>query len=191
MQDVIIVYSERLTMKLIKDFNRACESFREHKKTVFDEEEEKHRRLEFDKYLRQFKNHAKLFTSECLTAPAEIDAAIQGMSRSTQMKVIKEQLDIWVHGAGWKDVRVTYSRGKVQFSVEYLTDKLKDLLRKHLNPENPRNVRAQVPKPSELSGAKKMPDLGDGLSDAVALREKALADEQERINMMHDDMGIP
>ena len=36
-----------------------------------------------------------------------------------------------------------------------------------------------------------MPDLGDGLSDAVALREKALADEQERINMMHDDMGIP
>ncbi len=122
-------------MRLIKEFNRAYESFWEHKKAVFDEEEEKYRRLEFDKYLKQYNNHVKLFTSKCLTTPSEIDATLKGASKTAQMKIIKEQFDISVHWAGWKDARVVYSSGKVAFRVKYLRDKLKDLLRNYLNPE--------------------------------------------------------
>jgi hypothetical protein len=198
MQHILITYSKRSAQEVTSKYQKSVKAFMQHKEEVFKMREQKCEQLEFDKYHKCYSNHRKLFTTECLMTESEIDAALNGMTKkgkplsaSAQIVILKAQFDIWVHGAGWKDVRAAYQRKGVKYSEEHLTIKLKEIISRYVQTENPRRVRAQVPRPSQLSGAKPMPDLGDTLCDALALKEKALADEQERINAAHDKLGIP
>ena len=94
-------------------------------------------------------------------------------------------------GANWRDVRTPFQRGELKFGSEVLTRALKDIIRKHVQVEKPRAVRAQVPRPSQLSSAKPMPTLGDTLCDALQEKERALEEEQRRLNELHDKENIP
>ena len=88
---------------------------------------------------------------------------------------------MWVKGAGWTDLCQPMTQNGKNNQTEYLTEKLKELIEKYVDcgRNSRRAVRAQVPRPSKLSGAKSLPDLGDTLGDAIELRDKMLAEEQK------------
>ena len=48
-----------------------------------------------------------------------------------------------------------------------------------------------VPRSTQLSSAKPMTSLGDELCDDLRNKEVRLADEQKRLNDLHDKEGIP
>ena len=98
---------------------------------------------------------------------------------------------IWVHGAGWRDVRVPFQKGKIKFCSADLLGEWKKIMQRFVWAEKPRPVRAMVPRPSQLSCAKPMPSLGDELCDALQHREQALKKEQERLDKLHDVSNIP
>ena len=122
---------------------------------------------------------------------SDVHAALAGKSERTKLLIIKEQRNIWVKGAGWKDVRTPFQRGNMKFDSGYLLEKLKFILQKYVQVDEPRAVRAAVPRPSQLTCARPMPTLGDTLSDALHYKELALEEEQKRLNDLHDAAGIP
>ena len=56
--------------------------------------------------------------------------------------------------------------------------------------EKLRYICAQVPHPSELLGAKNMPDLGNILPDALIMRELALTQEQTFFHKPLSDQDV-
>ena len=104
---------------------------------------------------------------------------------------MKEQLNIWVLGAGWVDVRVPFQRKSVKFSWAVLLEELKKIIRKYVQVADQRPVRAVVPRPSQLVNVKPMPSLGDELCDALEHQRRGLEEEQARLDKFHDEANIP
>ena len=72
-----------------------------------------------------------IFSLKCLMTISDIHAALVGKSERTKLHIIKEQLNIWVKGAGWKDARTPFQRGSTTFDFGYLLDKLEFIFQKY------------------------------------------------------------
>ena len=121
----------------------------------------------------------------------DIDAALVRKSETSKLKIICHQMNIWVKGAGWRDVRTPFSRNNVKFGWVYLLENLKEIIVNHMQGEQRRDVQEMVPRPTQLSSAYPMPSLRDELCDVLRNKEVALADKQKRLNDLHDKEGIP
>ena len=123
-----------------------------------------------------------------------IKIKLEGKSERGKLKIICRQLNIWVKGAGWKDVRTPFQHNNTKFDLSYLLAKLKNIIQKHVHTEDgktPWPVRAQVPRPSQLSSAKPLPNVGDTLCDALQGKEWAMEEDQQRLNELHNKEDIP
>ena len=115
----------------------------------------------------------------------------EGLSENMKLNIIKQQLNMWVLGVGWKDVRVPFQRKQHKFSSAELLEELKKIIQKYVQVTIPRPVRAMVPRPSQLTCAKPMPTLGDELCDALEHQRRGLEEEQARLDKYHDEANIP
>ena len=81
----------------------------------------------------------------CLMTVKDIDAALVRNSETEKLKITFHHLNIWVKGAGWRDVRTPFSRNNVKFESAYLLENMKEIIFNHLQGEQRRDVREMVP----------------------------------------------
>ena len=110
-------------------------AFKKHKDTLFIQQEEDDARKDFNKYKIEYDHHREIFTDKCLMTMKDIDAALVRKSEKAKLKIISHQLNIWVKGARWKDVRTPFSRNNIKFGSAYLLENLKEIIVNHLKGE--------------------------------------------------------
>ena len=156
-----------MTFDTLKEYRRALGTFKKQKDTLFSQQEEDCARKDFNNYKIEYDHHGDIFTDKCLMTVKDIDAALVGKSETAKLKIIFHQLNIWLKVAGWRDVRTPFLRNNVKFGSAYLLENLKEIIVNHLQGGQRRDVRAMVPRPTQLSSAKPISSLGDELFDEM------------------------
>ena len=158
-------------------------------------EEEEYARLEFNRYKKELNAHGMLFTILCLMTNDEIDEAMEGLSETQKLVIAKRQWNMWVWGAGWKDVRVAFSKKGEDFDSNHLIRELKKMIAKYVYSTDPgfkpRPICAMVPRPSRLASVTTLPLLGYELCDALEMQRTSFEEEGKRLEKMHEELNIP
>ena len=133
----------------------------------------------------------KLFTDESIMTVKDLNAALDGISYPKKKRsFIKEQFSFWVEGAGWKKERQFYSQGGEDIETGYLADKLRELIATKVECKNPKALRAQVLRPTQLTSSDPLPLLGDALNEALKMRDEMIAEEQRKMDKAHSRMEL-
>ena len=190
-----MIYSEREADATKAEYRRAVKAAQLEKIEKMEREEEEHARLEFKRYRKEQDAHGMLFTDLCPMANDEIDEAMEGLSENQRLVIVKRQWNMWVWGAGWKDVRVAFSRKGIDFDSDHLIRELNKMIAEYVySPApgfKPRPIRAMVPRPSRLASVTKLPSLGDELCDALEMQRISFEEEGKRLENMHEELNIP
>ena len=191
MQNIIVVHAERTAKKVNRKYRASIDSFLKHKEKKFKQEEEDHIRIAFQHYNKACDYHRKIFTGECIMTVEDLDEALEGLSNNKQRELLREQFNIWRKGAGWSEAAVAFTKSKVDIPTDTLVQTLKDLISKYVDTDDQREVRGQVPRPSQMSTTKPLPSLGDELPDARKMRMEMIDSEKERINAENKRRALP
>ena len=166
---------------------KSLEAHRAEKTARHHKELEKQIAHDQKKYETALNLHFKLNTSASWSRVNTVDEEMNKLTSETQqLKAVKEQINIWYLGAGWKDCKRAWSKKKKKYHSSQLVGELKGIIKNHV--VTGRKIRASVTEP--LSITKGRIQLGTTACDVLEMDEKDAEEESKLVDLIYEKCGL-